>query len=234
MAFNRLRSSCAFALAGAANAVLSTIYRAPPFLEQYGAAALARELGQQLTVYFLAGLGMMLALRGQFSQPAQALRRPWRFLLVLALAAAPVCWLSSTLLSSVHHGQLVLRFWPLPDLLEDWLTIVLWSGLFAWLYLLYLQRRASQARLAAVLAERAMLAHQLAQAELLAARARIDPAMVAGVLRQVQARYAGDPQRGAALLDQLVGYLRLALNRGGRHDDAALRALQALHEEARA
>lgn len=232
MDFNRVRSSCAFALAGAVNTVLSRINYAWPFFEQYGAAALARELALQLGVYFLTGLCMILALGGQFSQPSQALRRPGRFLLVLAAAAAPVCWLSGSVFASVHHGQLVLRAWHLPDLLDDWLIILFWSGLFAWLYLLYLQRRESQSRLNAMLAQRAMLSRQVAQAELLAARASIDPVMVAGVLRQVQVRYACDQQRGAALLDQLVGYLRLALNRGGRHDDAAARALQALHEEA--
>lgn len=232
MALPRARSTCAFTLAGAVNAVLSTLHYAPPFLEQYGAAALARELALQLAVYFLGGLGMMLALHAQLLHPAQALRRPGRFLLVLAAAAVPVCWLIKTVLSSVHHGQLLLRLPPLPDFLEDWLTIVLWSGLFAWLYLLYLQRCESQARLAMMLAERAVLSRQLAQAELLAARARIDPAMVAGILRQVQARHACDPQRGTVLLDQLIGYLRLALNRGGRHHDSAARALQALLEEA--
>lgn len=227
----RLRITCTFVLAGAANAVLSRLFYAPPFLQKYGAAALARELALQLIAYFLVGCGIMLALRGQTAQPARALRRPGRFLLVLAAAAAPLYWLSGALQASVRSGHLQLRVPPVADFVEGWLTILLWGGLFAWLYLLYLQRREDQLRLNAVLAERAALSHRLAQAELQAARARIDPVMVAGLLRQAQARYAQDPQRGAALLDQLVDYLRLALNRGGRHDDAAAVALRALRKE---
>jgi len=232
MDLQRARSTCVFVLAGAVNSVFATLHYAPPFLAAHGAAALTRELVLQLATSCLVGLGIMLALRRQLSRPAQALRRPGRFILTLAGAAVPLGWLAITIQAGVHAGRLLFELPPLPDFLVVWLAILLWGGLFAWLYLLYLQRRADQLRLNAVLAERAMLSHRLAQAELLAARARIDPVMVADVLRQVQLRYAQDPQPGAALLDQLVGYLRLALNRAKRHDDGAAAALQALRMEA--
>ena len=224
MDFKHARSTCVFALAGSVNAVLSTLYYAPLFLERYGAMALARELTLQLVVNFIVGLGVMLALSAQLAQPAQALRRPGRFVLVLAVAAAPLCWLAGAIEGSVRRGYLRLRVPHLPDFLEGWLTIFLWGGLFSWLYLLYLQRREDRLRLDGMLAKRAVLARQLAQAELLAARALIDPVMVAGVLRKVQARYADDPAQGAALLEQLIGYLRLALNRSRRDDAAVLLA----------
>lgn len=233
MDFKRIGGACAFSLAGSANAVLSTINYAPPFLHAYGAAALARELALQLLVFFLLGLGVMLALRPQLSQPAQALRRPGRFVLVVAAAAAPLCMLSASMQASVYHGRLMLKVPPLAEFVDGWLKILLWGGMFAWLYLLYLQRREDRLRLNAMLAERAMLSRRLAQAELLAARAYIDPVMVAGVLAQVRARYVQDPQGGAALLDQLVSYLRLALHRGNRRDNAAGAALLALREACR-
>jgi hypothetical protein len=233
MAFKPNLPAAALVLAGAVNAVLSTLYAAPAFLQEFGAAALARELALQLAVYFMVGCGLMLALHRQLAQPTQTLRRPGRFILMLAGASAVLSWLGWALKTSVERGTL--RAWAqsLPDFAEGWLNIMLWGGLFSWLYLLYLQRRQDQLRLNAVLAARALLAHQLAQAELLAARAHIDPLMVAGVLRQVQARYAQAPQQGAALLEQLVEYLRLALNRSGRHAGSATAALQALHEACR-
>jgi len=233
MNIRRTCAICAFVLAGALNAVLATLHYAPPFLEEYGALALAWELLLQLATNFLVGLGIMLVLHRQLAQPAQALRRPARFALLVGAAAVPLCWLGGTIEASVHHGRLLIRMPPLPEFATGWFNLILWGGLFAWLCLLYLQRQEDQLRLNAVLAERARLSHQLAQAELLSARSRIDPVMVAGVLRQVQARYAQDPHTGASLLDQLVGYLRLALNRGGRSDGAAETALHALREASR-
>lgn len=232
MDIKRILTAAGFALAGATNVVLSRLYYAPAFLQEYGAAALAHELAQQLAVYFVVGCGLIVALQRQFSQPAQALRQPGRFLLALARAAALFSWLGWAMKTSINRGALVFWGQSLPGYMESWLIILLWGGLFGWLYLLYLQRRDDQRRLNTALAERALLSHQLAQAELLAARARIDPAMVAGILRQVQQRYAQDPPQGAALLDQLIGYLRLALNRNGRNGDAAGAALQALREAA--
>ncbi len=207
------RTACAFAAAGAANAVLSRMYNAPAYLAANGIALLLKVLLVQFVVYSVVGLALMLALRGG-AAPAAMLRRPLRFILVLSAASAPLSWLSWALEVSIWRERAVLWGLTLPGFVNGWLTIMLWGGLFGWLYLLWLQRRDDRARLNGMLAERALLARQVAQAELLAARTRIDPVAVAAELRAVQARYAVAPSEGAALLDQLIGRLRAALNRG--------------------
>ncbi len=69
----------------------------------------------------------------------------------------------------------------------------------------------------------------------MAARARIDPHMVARVLRAVRERHHVDAGAAADLLHALVDYLRLAMQRGlaqSEHELTRARlALQALEEQ---
>lgn len=207
------RATMLFALGGAVNAVLSRLYNAPAFLAEYGMAALLRELAAQLAIYFVLGFALMLALRGAARRPALLLQRPVRFVLVLAAAGAALSRLDWIVEHAIEHGTVALSGQSMGGFLETWLTIVLWGGLFGWLYLLYLQRLEDRQRLDGMLASRAMLTRQVAQTALHAARARIDPVAVAADLRAVQAGYASDPAQGAAMLDQLIGRLRQALRR---------------------
>lgn len=208
------RTALAFAAVGAINTVCSRLYYAPRFLAENGWPLLLKVLLVQFIVYTIIGAGLFAALRGGRASPALVLRRPLRFVLVLTAASALLSWLAWAMEASIWAARPILRGQDLPDFVEGWLAIMLWGGLFGWLYLLNLQRREDRTRLNGMLAERALLARQIAQAELLAARARIDPVAVAMELRAVQARYAAVPGDGAALLDQLIGRLRLALNRG--------------------
>lgn len=203
-----------FALAGAANVVLSRLYHAPAYLERHTMADLLLVLAVQLLVYFILGCVLLAGLRHAGRPPARLLQQPWRFVLLLTLSSAPLSHLGWAMEHSIWRGRLVVLGQPLPGFVEGWLTIMLWGGLFGWLYLLYLQRREDQQRLDGMLAERAMLTRQVAQADLNAARTRIDPVAVATELRAVQAAYAGNPEQGAALLDQVIGRLRQALRRG--------------------
>ena len=207
------RATMLFALGGALNVVLSRLYDAPAFLAENGIAALLRELAAQLAIYFLLGCALLLALRGAARPPAQLLLLPWRFVVLLAAVSAALSRLDWILEHAFEHGAVALSGQSIGGFLETWFTIVLWGGLFGWLYLLYLQRLADQQRLDGMLARRALLTRQMAQTALHAARARIDPVAVAADLRAVQASYANDPAQGAAMLDQLIGRLRQVLRR---------------------
>jgi hypothetical protein len=203
-----------FALAGAANAVLSRLYHAPAYLAHHGMADLLLVLAVQLLVYFILGCALLAGLRQASRPPARLLQQPWRFVLLLTVYSALLSHLGWAMEHSIWSGSLVVLRQPLSGFVEGWLTIMLWGGLVGWLDLLDLQRRADQQRLDVMLAERAMLARRVAQAELYAARARVDPAAVAAELRAVRAAYAAHPAQGAALLDHLIGRLRQALRRG--------------------
>lgn len=223
-------SLCGFAAAVAINSALSELYDFIDYLEQHSVAQLLPLLVTVLLIYFMAAAGMLLALRGRRSSASHLARQPRRFLLILASVAGLVSWLArAAAVSYANDG----RLWyegALDEFVQNWFNAMLWGGTFGWLYILYLQRGEDRMRLAGLQGSRAALARQLAQSELLAARAHIDPAMVAGVLRIADARYAQDPASGAALLEQLIAYLRLALNRKTatmQEADAALAALRA-------
>ena len=64
-----------------------------------------------------------------------------------------------------------------------------------------------------LIGKRAMLARQLAHSELLAVRAQIDPHLLVDVLREVHKSYPQQPEMAAQLLDHLISYLRMAMNR---------------------
>ena len=129
--------------------------------------------------------------------------------------------------------------------LRDWTALMVWCTLFGWVLFLTLRRRADHARLAQMLMRRVLLTRQLAQSRLGAARAQVEPEMIAGVLRtvRVQAAASGGAQAGArplldpvVLIDHLATYLRLLLDRM-RHgtpklltDLALVRSLVALRE----
>ena len=102
---------------------------------------------------------------------------------------------------------------------RDWLALMVWCALFGWLFFLTLRRRDDRARLSWMLMRRVLLRRQLAQSRLGAARAQIDPRMIAGVLRTARAHAAGLAAPGGptpdpvTLIDHLALHLRLLLDR---------------------
>ncbi len=155
----------------------------------------------------IAALVVSVAFRLCTEKGSDLVRRPSRFLLLLLLG-------TSTATVLVGAGGLA-------ELAYFWLQTFLWGGLIGWLYLLSLQHTEDQAAFAGLLARRALLARQLARNSLGTARAQVDPAMVARVLNEVQRRYQTSPAAASTLLDHLISYVRLALNRG-RSDKCAL------------
>lgn len=162
---------------------------------------------------FIAALIMVAALRLATDNGSDLVSRPRRFLLLLlagSTIATTLSWSVYALMELGARGDMELK----PEKVFDfWLQVLLWGGLIGWLYLLNLQRVTNQRTLAALLGRRALLARQLTHARLGKARAEVDPAMVARVLSVVHARYQDESASASALLDRLISYLRLAMNR---------------------
>lgn len=204
----RINRSALYIVAGAAVAVLA---RAPDFAAygaRHGAAALAACVLWQYLVCMLIGVALAVALRvGRVRAGG-----PARFLCLLALAAVLASGPASVLFGAFdafRAGRL--RFHAEPAAYVDTLiNVLLWGGLFGWLSVLDQRRRAARLLFAGLMAHRAALARQVAQAQLAAERALVDPGQVASVLREVQALYGHAPVNAAATLDQLVAHLRKA------------------------
>ena len=197
-------------------------------------AALALEIARDLGAVFVAATVLLLGLRLSTDNGTDLLRRPARFIFLLS-AGATLATLLAFMAHACFKGEAPLPLRAPPDrLLYVWLQVMLWGGLVGWLYLLSLQRLSDQAALASLLCRRALLERQLSSARLAVARGRVDPAMVAQVLAAVHARHAHAPEQAASLLDELIRYLRLAMNRGqsdGAEANAALIAIRTQLEE---
>jgi hypothetical protein len=216
--YARLRSrplqTLAFALLGA---VVATLAEVPEWLidiEQDGLEVWLARMSRDIFGTAVAALVVMLAMRVSTDKGADMVRRPLKFLTFLMIGTVSASFLAWLAITSVKGARFDSVFdVPLIDFAEAWIQAVIWGGLFGWLYLLTLQHAEDQQHLAVLLSRRSMLARQLAKARLGTARAQIDPAMVAKVLTVVHARYRDDPPAAGTLLDHLISYLRLAMNR---------------------
>lgn len=156
----------------------------------------------------------LLVLRISAPSGASMTRKPWRFFVCLAVGTALgllVAWQVGVVL-----GYSPSFFGPDMDwmkLYSGWADSLLWGGLFGWMYFLNLRRKEDQARFGMLLGRRALLARQLAQSQMVAARAQVDPAMVVRILREVHTRYDHNAVAASSLMDHMIDYLRLALHR---------------------
>lgn len=136
--------------------------------------------------------------------------KPVRFLVALAAGAtlATFAVLGIDLLMPLNS------IWPRPQrLMDTWLTITLFGAVFGWAGVLNIRRIEDQARLDTLLGRRSVLALQVAHSNLLMTRAKIDPDMVVRILKDVRVRYQSSAEDATALLDHMIGYLRLAMSR---------------------
>ena len=221
------RLTVGFACIGAATVYGAGVLRWLDIYERRGWDVVGHRMPRELIAFLIGALILMFGLKLCTQGPGNLLRRPWKFLAALALVSAigsGAGWCAIVFMSA---GRL--PFDPgIEKIYDIWLQAMLWGGMVGWMYLLSLQRAESHARLSAMLVQRVLLARQLARSRLGAARAQFDPAMVARVLSEVHIRYRNDPVGASALLDQLISYLRLAMNRARvEAPDAA--AEQALH-----
>ncbi|MES2324363.1 MAG: hypothetical protein V4633_19080 [Pseudomonadota bacterium] len=232
MLLKRLRSharlTAGFAIIGALAAECATALEWMDRYERSGWGHIANRLPRDLMATLVGAMVIILALRMCTERAGDLVRRPLKFLgllvLIVALGAS-IGWCALVLMSS---GRLPINAGA-EKFYDIWMQGMLWGGMVGWMYLLSLQRAESHATLAGLLGQRVLLARQLARSRLGTARAQFDPAMVARVLSEVHERYRNDPADASALLDQLISYLRLAMNRARdeRPDAAAEEALGA-------
>ncbi len=141
--------------------------------------------------------------------------RPVWFLFIITLAVT-LGTISLELFYSIFFSiQNEPKFIPFPfvQMIRSVLLTLVLQVPFNWLALLYQRYTDNQKKIGPILTRRALLARQVAQSRLLTARAEIDPKLIINILREVQARYHIDATGASTLLDQLIAYLRLAMNR---------------------
>lgn len=175
---------------------------------------------------FVSALILLVSFGLSAGSGSELARRPGRYLLVLALASA----IATAAIWAIDWSLAVKHTFPLPNrLMDNWLTVMLFGGAFGWAAVLNVKRSEEQAALTQLLMRRSLLARQVAQAKLFAARAQIDPDMVARELSRVRDLYPADAEGAGALLDQLIDHLRLAMNRMGTQRAAGAGEVDILH-----
>jgi hypothetical protein len=196
----------------------SEVENIPQRLEKAGElgsdAFLWHWLSKTLVSNFILAAVTLLVLRISAPNGWSMTQKPMRFLASLAVGTALGVLASWQL--GVSLGRLPSVFAANMDwkgFYSAWTNSLLWGGLFGWMYFLYLRRKEDQVRFGMLLGRRALLARQLSQSLIVAARAQVDPAMVVRILREVRARYAHDAPEASTLMDHMVDYLRLALHR---------------------
>jgi hypothetical protein len=226
--------SIAFILLGVCIGGMTLLPNWLPYMNEFSLREARPDWWRELLALLVGAVLVVAALRVFAGRMAELAQRPGKFVLLLLLgttAATVGMWLIVARLKQTPLSQI-----PIAEYLDTWWQTLLWGGLIGWLYVLNLQRSEDRLQLDALQLRRAMLARELARASLGAARAQIDPAMVARILREVHRRYHARPDRAAVLLECLISYLRLAMQRAhqtapGAVAEAALaEAFVALHE----
>lgn len=205
-----------FALVGAVIGYAATLPEWLEKIEAGGGANFWQRAPGNFCTALLGALIIAFTLRGLAVSGLASARRPWRFAVLVVVVsgmANVVAWYFTITVFGSRFPSI--QELPLEKFLDTWMQVVLWSALLGWLYLLTLQHADDRDMLDGLLGKRVLLARQLAKSRLGAARAQIDPAMVASTLGVVRERYCrGQQADAAALLDHLIDYLRLAMNRG--------------------
>jgi len=207
-----VRSALIWAILGS---IVGVIWTLPSMTAMIGSQGYLAWLLRGIVPVFSTAFILIVAVSVSVGSGAEMARRPLWFLSIMALGSAvatAVTWVINLVLPSGN-------FWGIGNwLLNTWLTIMLFGCAFGWPAVLNVKRAAEQKVLTQLLMKRSLLARNVAQAKLFAARAQVDPEMVARVLTQVRHRYITDAVSAAELLDQLIAFLRLAMNRkGGQH-----------------
>lgn len=180
----------------------------------------------QLLVNFFCALVIVLALRMSCDRAVDLIRRPWLFLIMISLCCVIGSCIGWEILKFLRPD---IREVPISEYIQSWLDLMLWGGLLGWLFLLYLQRVEDRLMFASLLGKRAMLARQLAHSTVAKARAQIDPELLTQILNLVHAHHISEPEQALALLDQLIDYLRLAMQR--KREQASAQLVDAAYAE---
>jgi hypothetical protein len=210
----QLGQTMMFGLGGAWLAIMADLPEWLARIERTGIDAFLYRWPREVLTICFAGLVIAFALRLCTDSATALLQRPGKFLGMLAGAACGATlasWSLHVIIGGTRHATI--GDVPLEKLFDFWLQAILWGGLTGWLYLVSLQRSEDRQRLSLLLGTRALLARQLAAAELERSRAHFDPAMVSATLKEVRQYYRDDPAAANDKLDELVADLRRAMKR---------------------
>lgn len=187
-----------------------SLYALPQMTYMIAEQGYAAWLARGMFSSFVPGFILVFSLAAVIDSGTDLVARPGRFLLTLAIGAA----LSTGAIWAIDAALHVKTTWPLAKRLMDWwLTVMLFGGVFGWAAVLNIRRQEDQAKLDGLLARRSTLALRVAHSNLLTSRAKIDPEMVVRILKDVRGRYQNDAEDAGVLLDHMIGYLRLAMSR---------------------
>jgi hypothetical protein len=161
----------------------------------------------------LIGFTMLVIQQISVESGSEMVRRPVWFFLVVAFATAcayGVIWLYDQLTGiGIYAGFYQQHVFP------EYYRYGIFFAPLSWLSCLYLQRSEDEARFVTLSIRRSMLSREIAHSQLLATRAKIDPELVVRILSDVHIQYQANPDEASKLMDHLISYLRLAMNRMG-------------------
>jgi len=189
--------------------LIMSVWLTPRSLPAYGWKIL---ILSDIIPLVLIGLTMLVVQQLSAEGGSGMVRRPAWFLFVMATATAlsyGAIWLYDKAMSLGIFDS----FWVHPFFPAYYRFSIVFIPI-GWLSCLYLQQDEDEAKFATLSIRRAILSREVAQSQLLTARAQIDPGLVERVLSEIQALYQTDADSAAQLMDHLISYLRLAMNRG--------------------
>lgn len=208
-----------FALAAALLASLAGTVSQAEMVARTGQGAL---MATHLLLVLLMGLVLLLGWAVADRMDDRRYPRPLRMLVALGVAS-----LIDALLTPA-----VVRIFDLPDalgmmfaekgkplppigtlVLMGWLDGVVFGGLVYAVAEFHRAQRLRAAEVARARAEQARLSRELLESRLAAMQAQVEPQFLFESLVDIEALYRRDPTAGAAILDRLITYLRVALPR---------------------
>lgn len=208
-----------FALAAALLASLAGTVSQAEMVARTGYGAL---MATHLLLVLLMALALLLGWAVADRGDDRTMARPLRMGVALAIAS-----LISALLAPA-----VVRAFELPDALSamfaekgkpvppfgtqvliGWLDGVVFGGLVYAVAEFYRAQRLRAADVVRARAEHARLSRRLLESRLAAMQAQVEPQFLFDSLVDIEALYQRDPSAGAAILDRLITYLRVALPR---------------------
>lgn len=107
------------------------------------------------------------------------------------------------------------------NMIPNYFIVGIYLVPFSWLACLYQLQADNKAKLTAFALNDSLLRRQLAQAQLLSARSRINPELLTRILERLRERYQLDIELGNDLLDKLTNHLRLMIRRE-RHGSTSI------------
>lgn len=208
-----------FALAAALLASLAGTVSLLEMVARTGQGAL---MATHLLLVLLMGLVLLLGWAVADRIDDRSHSRPLRMAVALAVASLVQALLLPAVVRAFElpealSAMLAEKGKPVPPLgtlvLIAWLDGVVFGGLAYAVAEFYRAQQLRAADVARARAEQAQLSRRLLESRLAAMQAQVEPQFLFDSLVDIEAMYQRDPTAGAAILDRLITYLRVALPR---------------------